>query len=185
MQDGGPVTPKPNAVKYKVPLTTKKASERLIHLSKKSQRGTRNLYLQLERMPQPGKQVGRRRTMYADGGNIPQIDEESPLDIDAKVSFYNLSPAPTVIAPSPAAVATTATPAAPVDPTTSALFGGASSALEHLYNATDGTNNFDKVVDFLGTMAEAESFKGKDSLTSSASGIFHFQATEAGTTKQA
>jgi hypothetical protein len=60
-------------------------------------------------MPQPGKQVGRRRTMYADGGNIPQIDEESPLDIDAKVSFYNLSPAPTVIAPSPAAVATTAT----------------------------------------------------------------------------
>jgi hypothetical protein len=59
-------------------------------------------------MPQPGKQVGRRRTMYADGGNIPQIDEESPLDIDAKVSFYNLSPA-TVIAPSPAAVATTAT----------------------------------------------------------------------------
>jgi hypothetical protein len=57
-----------------------------------------------------------------DGGNIPQIDEESPLDIDAKVSFYNLSPAPTVIAPSPAAVATTATQA-PVDPTTSALFG--------------------------------------------------------------
>jgi hypothetical protein len=53
----------------------------------------------------------------------------------------------------------TATPAAPVDPTTSALFGGASSALEHLYNATDGTNNFDKVVDFLGTMAEAESFR--------------------------
>jgi hypothetical protein len=29
-------------------------------------------------MPQPGKQVGRRRTMYADGGNIPQIDE-SPI----------------------------------------------------------------------------------------------------------
>jgi hypothetical protein len=47
MQDG-PVTPKPNAVKYKVPLTTKKASERLIHLSKKSQRGTRNPILQLE-----------------------------------------------------------------------------------------------------------------------------------------
>jgi hypothetical protein len=49
MQDGGPVNPKPNAVKYKVPLTTKKASERLIHLSKKSQRGTRNpISLQLE-----------------------------------------------------------------------------------------------------------------------------------------
>jgi hypothetical protein len=109
MQDGGPVTPKPNAVKYKVPLTTKKASERLIHLSKKSQRGTRNPPAAGARMPQPGKQVGRRRTMYADGGNIPQIDEESPLDIDAKVSFYNLSPAPTVIASSPAAVATTAT----------------------------------------------------------------------------
>jgi hypothetical protein len=27
MQDGGPVTPKPNAVKYKVPLTTKKAGK--------------------------------------------------------------------------------------------------------------------------------------------------------------
>jgi hypothetical protein len=63
-------------------------------------------------MPQPGKQVGRRRTMYADGGNIPQIDEESPLDIDAKVSFY-LSPAPTVIAPSPAAVATTTATSSP------------------------------------------------------------------------
>jgi hypothetical protein len=99
--------------------------------------------------------------MYADGGNIPQIDEESPINIDAKVSFYNLSPAPTVIAPSPAAVATTASQQ-PVDPTTSALFGGASSALEHLYNATDGTNNFDKVVDFLGTMAEAESFRVAD-----------------------
>jgi hypothetical protein len=47
MQDG-PGNPKPNAVKYKVPLT-KKASERLIHLSKKSQRGTRNpISLQLE-----------------------------------------------------------------------------------------------------------------------------------------
>jgi hypothetical protein len=71
---------------------------------------------------------------------------------------------------------TTATPAAPVDPTTSALFGGASSALEHLYNATDGTNNFDKVVDFLGTMAEAESFKGKADLQSHLIRlrIFHF-----------
>jgi hypothetical protein len=34
MQDGGPVTPKKHAVKYKVPLTTKKLPERLIHLSK-------------------------------------------------------------------------------------------------------------------------------------------------------
>jgi hypothetical protein len=90
-----------------------------------------------------------------------RLTRSLPLDIDAKVSFYNLSPAPTVIAPSPAAVAQQLL-SSPVDPTTSALFGGASSALEHLYNATDGTNNFDKVVDFLGTMAEAESFKGAD-----------------------
>lgn len=31
------------------------------------------------KMAQDGKQVGHRRTMYADGGNIPQIDEESPI----------------------------------------------------------------------------------------------------------
>jgi hypothetical protein len=114
-----------------------------------------------------------------------RLTRSLPLDIDAKVSFYNLSPAPTVI-PSPAAVATTATPAAP-DPTTSALFGGASSARTSV-QCYRRTNNFDKVVDFLGTMAEAESFKGKQtySLTSSASGIFHFlTGTEAGTTKQA
>jgi hypothetical protein len=102
-----------------------------------------------------------------------RLTRSLPLDIDAKVSFYNLSPAP-VIAPSPAAVATTATQ----QPSRSnnKRFIWRSSALEHLYNATDGTNNFDKVVDFLGTMAEAESFKGKQtySLTSSASGIFHF-----------
>jgi hypothetical protein len=74
-----PVTPKPNAVKYKVPLTTKKASGRLIHLSKKSQRNQKSYKPAAgARMPQPGKQVGRRRTMYADGGNIPQIDE-SPI----------------------------------------------------------------------------------------------------------
>jgi hypothetical protein len=74
-------------------------------------------------------------------------------------------------------VATTATPTAPVDPDQQqALFWRRPALLEHLYNATDRTNNFDKVVDFLGTMAEAESFKGKQtySLTSSASGIFHF-----------
>jgi hypothetical protein len=88
-----------------------------------------------------------------------RLTRSLPLDIDAKVSFYNLSPAPTVYS-SFAGRGYNSYPAAPVDPTTSALFGGASSALEHLYNATDGTNNFDKVVDFLGTMAEAESFKG-------------------------
>jgi hypothetical protein len=105
-------------------------------------------------MPQPGKQVGRRRTMYADGGNIPQIDEESPLDIDAKVSFYNLSPAPTVI--SFACGRGYNSYSSSPSRSNNKRFGGASSALEHLYNATDGTNNFDKVVDFLGTMAEAE-----------------------------
>jgi hypothetical protein len=63
------------------------------------------------------------------------------------------------------------------------------SSTEHLYNAIDGTNNFDKVDDFLGiTMAEARGFGTADySLHSNpASGIFHFtQATEADTTKQA
>jgi hypothetical protein len=67
--------PKTNAVKYKVPLTTKKASGRLIHLSKKKSQRNQKSYKPAAgaRMPQPGKQVGRRRTMYADGGNIPQI----------------------------------------------------------------------------------------------------------------
>lgn len=53
---------------------------------------------------------------------------------------------------------------------------GGSSALEFLYNITDGSGKFDRVVDFLGTMAEAESFKGKrtSNALSSASGIFHF-----------
>jgi hypothetical protein len=113
-----------------------------------------------------------------------RLTRSLPLDIDAKVSFYNLSPAPTVIAPSPAAVATTLS--SPVDQQ-QALYLEEPAQLEHLYNATDGTNNFDKVVDFLGTMAEAESFKGKQtySLTSSASGIFHFLTGRRSTTKQA
>jgi hypothetical protein len=75
--------------------------------------------------------------MYADGGNIPQIDEESPLDIDAKVSFYNLSPAPTVIAPSPAAGYNSYS-SSPSRSNNKRFIWGASSALEHLYNATDG-----------------------------------------------
>jgi hypothetical protein len=52
-------------------------------------------------------------------------------------------------------VATTATQQPQIQQ--QALYLRASSALEHLYNATD--HNFDKVVDFLGTMAEAESFR--------------------------
>jgi hypothetical protein len=76
MQDGGPVTPKPNAVKYKVPLLLRKLPERLIHLSKKSQRGTRNPKPAAgARMPQPKQGT----PSYYDGGNIPQIDEESPI----------------------------------------------------------------------------------------------------------
>jgi hypothetical protein len=74
-------------------------------------------------MPQPGKQVGRRRVMVV---TFHRLTRSLPLDIDAKVSFYNLSPAPTVIAPSPAAVATTATTA--VDPTTSAFLRSQLSA---------------------------------------------------------
>jgi hypothetical protein len=81
MQDGGPVTPKPNAVKYKVPLTTKKASGKTNSSEQEEPEGNQKSYKPAAgaRMPQPGKQVGRRRTMYADGGNIPQIDEESPI----------------------------------------------------------------------------------------------------------
>jgi hypothetical protein len=59
-------------------------------------------------------------------------------------------------------------------------------ALEHLYNATDGTNNFDKVVDFLGTMAEAESFKGKQTYSLNHPFLyhsFHFTGNGGGTTK--
>jgi hypothetical protein len=44
MQQDGSVAPKPNAVKVQSALTTKKASERLIHLSKKSQRGKPETY---------------------------------------------------------------------------------------------------------------------------------------------
>lgn len=84
-------------------------------------------------------------------------------------------PAPAEVAPETTAPATTTNPATTETMSTSP-FERASSALEHLYNATDGTNNFMKVVDFLGTMAEAESFKGKQTYndSSSASGIFHF-----------
>jgi hypothetical protein len=75
-----PVTPKPNAVKYKVPLTTKKAGK-TNSSEQEEPEGNQKSYKPAAgaRMPQPGKQVGRRRTMYADGGNIPQIDEESPI----------------------------------------------------------------------------------------------------------
>lgn len=104
-----------------------------------------------------------------------KLTRSLPLDIDAKVSYYNLSPAPTVIA-SPNVPASEEPASASTPSPIKSVFAGTSSALEHLYNATDGTKNFSKVVDFLGTMAEAESFKGKQtySLSSSASGIFHF-----------
>lgn len=64
----------------------------------------------------------------------------------------------------------------PVENTNTDPFTEASNALEGFYNATDGTKNFGKVLDFLGNMAESESFKGKKTYneSSSASGIFHF-----------
>jgi hypothetical protein len=60
-----------------VPLTTKKLPEETN--SSEQEKSQRRSYKPAAgaRMPQPGKQVGRRRTMYADGGNIPQIDEVS------------------------------------------------------------------------------------------------------------
>jgi len=50
------------------------------------------------------------------------------------------------------------------------------SILKRLYHTTENRGDFNKVVDFLGTMAEVESFKGtkKYNKKSSASGIFHF-----------
>jgi hypothetical protein len=58
MQDGGPVTPKPNAVS-KVPLTTK--SFRKTNSSEQEEpEGNQKSYKPAAgaRMPQPGKQVG-------------------------------------------------------------------------------------------------------------------------------
>jgi hypothetical protein len=65
--------------------------------------------------------------MYADGGNIPQIDEESPISIDAKFRSIILASTYTI---SSASAWLNSYSAAPVDPTTSALFGVAS--VEHL-----------------------------------------------------
>lgn len=95
-----------------------------------------------------------------------------PYDIRDNKSAFNLNPARVImnkpatkpkVAASPVASGGTTTPLG-------------ASALEKLYEATDGGGKFDKVVDFLGTMAEAESFKGKKTYneSSSASGIFHF-----------
>ena len=95
-----------------------------------------------------------------------------PLDIDSDVSLFNLNPAPIVLN---APVAET-TAVALVENTTNNPLTEFSNALEGFYNATDGTKNFSKVVDFLGNMAESESFKGEQTSNaiSSASGIFHF-----------
>jgi hypothetical protein len=80
VMQGGPVTPKPNAVKYKVPLTTKKASGKTNSSEQEEPEGNQKSYKPAAgaRMPQPGKQDAVV-PMYADGGNIPQIDEESPI----------------------------------------------------------------------------------------------------------
>jgi hypothetical protein len=55
MQDGG--KPKPNAVKYKVPLTTKKASGKTNSSEQEEPEGL-DKPAAGARMPQPGKQVG-------------------------------------------------------------------------------------------------------------------------------
>jgi hypothetical protein len=91
-----------------------------------------------------------------------------PYDIAANVSHFNLTPNRIVIAPEETTPTAEATPESPAETT--------NSTLEALYYATDGTNSFNKVVDFLGTVAEAESLKGKKTFNenSSASGDFHF-----------
>jgi hypothetical protein len=73
-------TPKPNAVKYKVPLTTK-ASGRLIHLARRARGDQKSKPAAGAR--QPGKQVGRRRTMYMMVVTFHRLTR-SPIDIDAK-----------------------------------------------------------------------------------------------------
>jgi hypothetical protein len=110
MQDGGG-NQNPNAVKYKVPLTTKKASGKTNSSEQEEPEGTRNpISLQLEQechsLVNKWDAVVLCTLMVV---TFHRLTRSLPLDIDAKVSFYNLSPAPTVIAPSPAAVATTAT----------------------------------------------------------------------------
>ena len=98
-----------------------------------------------------------------------------PYDIRDPRSVFNLVPStrPKFIAPSTTKAASSTT-AAPKSGKVTTTLGA--SALEKLYEATDGGGKFDKVVNFLGTMAEAESFKGKKTYNedSSASGIFHF-----------
>jgi hypothetical protein len=71
-------TPKPNAVKYKVPLTTKKASGKT-NSSEQEEPENQKSYKPAAgaRMPQPGKQVGHSHVLCTDGGNIPQIDRVS------------------------------------------------------------------------------------------------------------
>jgi hypothetical protein len=61
-----------------VPLTTKKASGKTNSSEQEEPEGNQKLIsLQLEQECHSLVNKGRRRTMYADGGNIPQIDEES------------------------------------------------------------------------------------------------------------
>ena len=102
-----------------------------------------------------------------------------PYDITANNSFFNLTPNKTP-APNTAKAPVEAAPVTATETEASGpgrgIIAAGSSALEYLYNATDGSGKFDKVIDFLGTMAEAESFKGRitSNAHSSASGIFHF-----------
>jgi hypothetical protein len=139
-----------------------------------------------------------------DSINAPdEITDASPWDINANTSLFNLNPAyikvvaktvtpenPVAGTPttstSPAATTTTSAPAKIESITDTAAATAAkkpashspnsASPLEMLYNFTDGGGRFDKVVNFLGSMAEAESNKGKKIYNehSSANGIFHF-----------
>lgn len=106
------------------------------------------------------------------------LTKSLPFDITSNQSHFNLNPSNIVIEPEAAVISPEASTTEPANTAENPLnpFKAASSALEYLYNATDTSNSFHKVVDFLGTMAEAESFKGKQTYNenSSASGIFHF-----------
>lgn len=106
---------------------------------------------------------------------LQRLTRSLPYDITANVSLYNLNPEETVINKSvPENTIPTEEPAS--EGPGNRMLSAGSSALEYLYNATGGNGKFNKVVDFLGIMAEAESFKGKQTsnASSSASGIFHF-----------
>jgi len=66
--------------------------------------------------------------------------------------------------------------------TLSQMFEEDKPLLERFYLSTENRGSFPKLLDLLGTMAEAESYKGKKkySTKSSAAGIFHFLVSNGG-----